>query len=348
MRRFRQRRQRAASRLFFEDWSVKQEYTADYAYEIEKKPGKEFTILNLTDIQLEDYEIYGAKGKLAEDTIDKLIKDTDPDLITVTGDNAWGMISYLEVIKLLDSYGIPWAPVMGNHDGQKLFSEFWAAYYLAEAENCLFKFGPKNMGYGNYVINITENGRIIHTVYMMDTHSDATFTDENGEQVSGYDHLWDNQIEWYKWVAEGVAKQEGRKVPSSVYFHIPVYEYRLAWAEAYDTEKNEFVPEYADTSFGFNGEGVYSSPVNNGFFDVCKQYGTTDIVAGHDHTNNSSILYNGIRLTYGMKTGAGCYWDENMNGGTVLTMNSDGILETHHVFVDPDELGYSENAGVVC
>ncbi|MGN1418177.1 MAG: metallophosphoesterase, partial [Acutalibacteraceae bacterium] len=313
---------------YFENWSPESEYTASYAQEIEKEPGKDFVILNITDVQLEDYEVYGKNGELAKKTIDKLVNDVKPDLITMTGDNAWGTMAYIELIKQLDSYGIPWAPIMGNHDGQGLLSEFWAAYKFTEAKNCLFKFGPKDMGYGNYVINITENGHVVHTIFMMDTHSDATFETESGK-VSGYDHLWSNQMQWYKWVLDGVAKQEGKTVESSVFFHIPVCEYADAWnaasiktdADTSEIKDGPYNDEYKDVSFGKNGEDVCCSPVNNGFFELCRSLGSTkNMICGHDHVNNSSILYKGIRLTYGTKTGAGCYWDSGMNGGTKLTV----------------------------
>ncbi|MGN0468403.1 MAG: metallophosphoesterase [Acutalibacteraceae bacterium] len=339
---------------YFENWSPESEYTASYAQEIEKKPGKDFVILNITDVQLEDYEVYGKNGELAKKTIDKLVNDVKPDLITMTGDNGWGTMAYIELIKQLDSYGIPWAPIMGNHDGQGLLSEFWGAYKFTQAKNCLFRFGPKDMGYGNYVINITQNGHVVHTIFMMDTHSDATFETESGK-VSGYDHLWSNQMQWYKWVLDGVAKQEGKTVESSVFFHIPVCEYAEAWKAASiktDTDTSEikdgpYNDEYKDVSFGKNGEDVCCSPVNNGFFELCRSLGSTkNMICGHDHVNNSSILYKGIRLTYGMKTGSGCYWDNGMNGGTKLTVASDGSMLTEHIYVDPAEVGYSSQISI--
>lgn len=341
-------------KAFFENWSPESVYTASYAQEIEKQPGKDFVILNLTDVQLDDYEVYGKNGTLAKNTIDKLVDDVKPDLITMTGDNAWGTMAYLELIKQIDSYGIPWAPIMGNHDGQRLLSEFWAAYKFFEAENCLFRFGPADMGYGNYVINITENGHVVHTIFMMDTHSDATFETEDGKE-SGYDHLWENQLEWYKWVVDGVAGLEGKTVESSVFFHIPVCEYKDAW-EAASVKTDEdtanikdgpYNDEYKDVSFGKNGENVCCSPVNNGFFALCQSLGSTkNIISGHDHVNNSSILYKGIRLTYGMKTGAGCYWDAGMNGGTKLAVASDGSTITEHIYIDPADVGYSSSISI--
>ena len=214
---------------YFEDWSKEQAYTEDYAIVLEKDENEDFVVLNLADVQISDDENYYAEYEYAKDMITKLVNDTDPDLITLTGDNAWDTVSYVTLVDFIDSLGIPWAPVMGNHDGQGCMSEFWVAYLLDEAENCLFQFGPKDMGYGNYIINITENGKIIHTFFMMDTHNNNEYELEDGTVVSAYDHLWPNQLEWYEWAVKGIAKIAGYTVPSTVVMHIPVVEYLDAW-----------------------------------------------------------------------------------------------------------------------
>ncbi len=323
-------------KAFFEDWSAEQVYTDDYAVNLEKEPGKDFVVLNLTDVQLEKWEAYAEKGEQTTETIDYLIKKTNPDLITLTGDNAWSTSTYLKLIEDIDAYGIPWAPVMGNHDGSCCINEFWCAYEMAQAENCIFKFGPKNMGYGNYIINIKENGRIVHTLFMMDTHSDIQDENNiNGAYQSGYDNLWANQLEWYEWAVKGIKSLAGYTVPSSVFIHIPLVEFKTAYDEAYDVEKDCFKPLYAMTSFGKNLEGVCCAPQNNGFFSLCQRLGSThDIIAGHDHVNYSSILYQGIRLTYSLKCGAGGYWEEGISGGTTLSINSLGLTKTEHVFAE--------------
>ena len=316
---------------FFYNWNESAVYSSeDYAVSLEKQPDKDFVVLNFTDVQLTDIEAYGKYGEIAEGTMDRLITELKPDLITLTGDNAWGALAYLKLINFVDSYGIPWAAVMGNHDGQNLVSEFWAAYRMANAKNSVFDYGPKDMGYGNYIINVTENGKTVHTLFMMDTHSNAP--------GGGYDQLWPNQISWYKWAVKGIAEENGGNVvQSTVFFHIPVNEYADAWAEAWDAENKTYRPEYADTSFGRNDEGVCSPrPDNrNGFFDVCRELGSTkDMIAGHDHINCSSILYKGIRLSYGYKTGSGCYSTPDMNGGSTLSIASDGTTLFEHHFVD--------------
>lgn len=323
---------------FFENWSETQEYTDDYAVTLEKDPDKDFVILNLTDIQFEKFEAYSDFGKTATDTIDKLIEKVKPDLITLTGDNGYCTSAYLKIVKDLDKYGIPWAPVMGNHDGSCCISEFWCAYRLFKGKNCLFKFGPKDMGYGNYIININENGKTIHTLFMMDTHSDIEDDGNiNGAKNSGYDNLWLNQFDWYKWAVNGITKLEGHTVESTVLMHIPLVEFKTAWDEAYDKENSQYIGSYAETSFGENHEATCCAPENNGFFALCKEMGSTkNIVCGHDHINSASILYDGIRLTYALKCGAGGYWENNMNGGTTLTVSSDGSVRTEHIYVELD------------
>ena len=336
---------------YFEDWSVEQAYTADYAIELQKDPNEDFVVLNLTDIQLEDLETYNEVGAGAKAMIAKLVEEQQPDLITLSGDNAWASMAYIEMVNYIDSFNIPWAPVMGNHDGQGCISEFWCARLFDKAENCLWKFGPKDMGYGNYIINITENGEVVHTLFMMDTHSDAIWEDENGKEAEGYDHLWENQIEWYKWAVNGIAAQAGKTVESTVIMHIPVVQYTTAWnmvsgefnyddetvgraPEAYNVEITSADGHTAVAKWGKRGEPCCPPPVDNGFFDVAKDLGSTKtMIVGHDHVNDFAVVYDGITLAYGVKLGEGCYFEAGMMGGTTLTIGSDGAgtLENHYL-----------------
>ena len=38
-----------------------------------------------------------------------------------------------------------------------------------------------------------------------------------------------------------------------------------------------------------------------------------------------------------MKTGMGCYWAPDLNGGTVLKIDSDGVKSIYHEYVDVSE-----------
>ena len=103
------------------EWSEELEFTEEHYTEIEKTPEEDFRILNLSDIQLYDNEIYD-ESLIEHQTLGlvaKAIEDAEPDLITISGDSFCSTLATLEIIDLIDSYGIPWAPVLGNHDGAK-------------------------------------------------------------------------------------------------------------------------------------------------------------------------------------------------------------------------------------
>lgn len=320
---------------YYESWSADQAYTEDYPVVLEKDPNEDFVVLNLADIQLDDMEYYEGMGEESEAMIAKLVEEVQPDLITLSGDNAWATLAYINLVNYIDSFNIPWAPVMGNHDGQGCISEFWCSYLFDEAVNCLWKFGPEDMGHGNYIINITENGKVIHTLFMMDTHNNGVFTDENGNTVEGYDHLWDNQIEWYKWAVNGIAATEGRVVESSAIMHIPVYEVKTTWENFYDQEKDCFTGPYAAGSFGVIHETPCPGAVNNHFMDVVTELGSTkNMIFGHDHVCNASFVYEGVRLSYSLKLGKGCYYEEGLQGGSTLSIHSDGSATFEHHFCD--------------
>lgn len=317
----------------FYPWSESTRYSSEkYASQIEKCPDKDFVILNFADIQCHDGEMFSHVGEFSEETMERLIRKTKPDLITLTGDNAFDSFAYLRVIDFIESYNIPWAPVMGNADHTGLVSEFWADYRLAHAKKCLFRYGPEGMGDGNYIVNITENGKPVHTLFFMDTHH------EDEMQNGSYDHLYDSQIKWYEWAVNGIEAETGHVVPSTVFFHIPVPEYQNAWDNAVNPESGELLPEFAAVPFCKMHESNGAPLFNNGFFEMCKRLGSTkSIVCGHDHKNCFSLDFEGISLIYAMKTGYGCYWERETNGGTTITVNSAGETVSEHHYIDPSQ-----------
>ncbi len=294
-----------------------------HTVELPKDPDRDFVILNLADIQCHDGEAFSEVGDFYEETVRKLIAKAKPDLITLTGDNAFDSFAYLKLIQFLDSFRIPWAPVLGNADHTGLVSEFWVEYQFAHAKHCLFQCGPEGMGHGNYILNITENGKPVHTLFMMDTHH------EEEMQPGSYDHFYDSQLAWYRWAVEGIAREVGHTVPSSVFMHIPVPEYQDAWDNR---------PEENPHAFCQMHEANGAPKFNNGFFDLCKELGSTkNMLCGHDHVNCFSIPYQGITLTYAMKTGYGCYWEYKTHGGTTLTVNTQGDTAIAYHYIDPAE-----------
>lgn len=60
-------------------WSANDEFKLEDTATLTKQAGKDFVILNLTDIQLEDQEVFFKTGDFAADVIKKLVDETKPD-----------------------------------------------------------------------------------------------------------------------------------------------------------------------------------------------------------------------------------------------------------------------------
>lgn len=322
---------------------------------LEKSPDEDFIVLNLTDPQLDtnEWDEDDIERKILEYTIDELIKKTQPDLITISGDLSWGKNchkSYKMFAELLEKYDIPWAPVWGNHDNEdgvyvvdsieKLYSRY---------ENCIYKEGEPELGSGNYVISIEENGTPITAIFMIDSHDHDTYIDANGNEYEDYSKLNDEQINWYKLRAESL-KSLGYQ-DSAIVLHIPIHGYRTAFNAAfnseYDSTSISWEESYDDkywnagyeNSSGLNNEGIWSSPVEDGMRELIENIGNTKcIIAGHDHKNNFIINYNDVYYVYGLKTGMGCYWDQKLNGGTIVRISSNGIEEVYHEYINVDHI----------
>ncbi len=317
-----------------EVWFEEDVYNRDHVSKLVKKEGEDFKILVLSDIQLESNF---TKDKKSLEIVDKLAKDLNPDFITTTGDNtSWSFadVEAKQLIKAFESYNIPWSVTLGNHDSEGRADRNWHGNQYENAKNTLFKSGPSNIhGVGNYSVNIEdEAGNIIYSLIMMDSNERRNYPEGDD-----YDFIYYDQIKWYEWMVQGVSEaqfgefnpEEGKVVPSMLFFHIPIPEFEEA-ANAWSKGEIE-----AATGFGENREGIYSAPVNTGLFHVAKRLGsTTHITVGHDHVNSLSVDWEGIKLTYGLKTGPTSYGDQDMQGGTLITIK-DGTneVEVEHIYV---------------
>ncbi|MEX1376243.1 MAG: metallophosphoesterase [Eubacteriales bacterium] len=301
-------------------WTESNEYNPASANQLIKSDGEDFKILLLADIQLGSSI---SKDKKALEMVDELVKETDPDFIMTTGDNSYFALAdfmTIRVIKQLESYGIPWSTTLGNHDTDSLADRNWLGNQYQNAENSLFEMGPSNIhGVGNYVINIVDtDGSVIYSLIVLDSHGDRDYAE--GED---YDFIYYDQIKWYEWVVSAQSE-----VPSMLFFHIPLPEYAEAAAMLESGDLSD------PNAFGENHEPVCDAPVNSGLFDKAVELGSTShIFAGHDHINSLSVNYEGIRLTYGLKTGATCYSEEEMQGATLITIAGDtNQVTVEHIY----------------
>ncbi len=321
-----------------------------------KKAGQDFVILNLTDIHMDNEKLDAGNSvlEILHRTLDGLMAQVKPDLITVTGDMAWGghrqAMEY--VVKSLDALGIPWAPVFGNHDQEKGMEELEAFEDILTASPlCLYEAGDRAYGAGNYIILVEdeETGKPVEGIFMLDSHQNTKYVNEKGEVSYPYAKLWDNQLQWY---AEEVEKCKKMGCPETAIFqHIPPYGFRQAWNAAFRADLNPkempaplgkkdcWNPGYENTT-GVHYEEVGCYPYEDGVLDaVIATDSTRYMFCGHEHINNWQIDYRGIHLVYTCKTGSGAYWHPAMNGGTIIRIGENGICSVEHAYVEiPAEL----------
>ena len=316
---------------------------------LDKKQGTPFKILNLADVQATLQELNGENAKhtaIIIGTIRELIERTSPSLITLSGDQSWcGDVEANHILaSLLDEYGIPYACAWGNHDQDagldkldRVIDEYFT-HALFTYEN-----GPSELGRGNYVIAIREGEQIVCALIVMDTHNRAPYTENGVERMA-----WAKPtMEQYRWYIEQIKALKALGARDAIILtHIPIYAYRLAWDAAFcgedhstltteQSEGGECWREGYKSSFGVRKEDIACYPEDDGFFDIIKEHGlTSNYLCGHDHVSSFSIEYEGVRLTYCLKTGPGCYWKPELNGGTLITIDESGVCDLHHEYVD--------------
>ncbi len=319
---------------------------------------RDLKVMQLTDVHIGGGWMSLKKDSMAINAVAAMIQAEKPDLVIVTGDVSYpvffqaGTFNNLSSAKifatLMEQLGVYWTVAFGNHDteaysfySREQISDF---YGDSDFKYCLFQKGPDDVdGYGNQVINVkNSNGIITQSFYIFDSHS---YTDNDYFGIMWkYDNIHENQVAWYKdnvnmlnaqnnETLKALNMEENSDIKSLAFFHIPLTEQRDAWYEYMengfeDTEDVKYV-------YGKAGEGkkiIYCGMGEDDLFETMLELGSTKgIFCGHDHDNNFSIYYKGIRMTYGYSVDylayIGIYKRGAQRGCTIITVSPDGSFD---------------------
>ena len=315
-------------------------------------------VLQLTDVHIGGGWMAFKKDAMALNAVAAMVTAEKPDLVIVTGDVGYpvpfqaGTFNNKSSAKifaeLMEQLGVYWTLGFGNHDTE-LYSyysrEKMAAFYgSGDYKYCLFQAGPAEIdGSGNQII-VVKNSKGVATqlLYVLDSHS-YTGGDYLGIKWL-YDNIHQNQIDWYAdtlktYEAENdavYASLGADKIPtlrSCLFFHIPLTEYKDAWYEYIENGQKD--TENVKLIYGTAGESkkvVYCGVGDDNLFEEVQELGSTQgIFCGHDHLNNFSLEYKGIRLTYGRSVDylayPGIYKIGSQRGCTVITYAPDGSMD---------------------
>lgn len=306
-----------------------------------------FKILQLTDIHFGGSLYSIRKDTKALDAVYDLIEYTKPDLVIVTGDMTFplGIMSFSfnnssavhQFAAFMRNINIPWAFVFGNHDTEVMSSldkkgicDLYESLSFRTSGTLLYPYiQPDISGRNNQVIELyNKDGSLNQALFLIDSNA------YTGEGINVYDYIHDDQVEWYEKEVERMNEQEEKTVSSMVFFHIPLQEYRTAY-ELYESGSNE-----VKYFFGSNDEEMINkvccSDYPSSLFEKMKELESTKAVfCGHDHYNNMSLEYQGIRLTYGMSIDylamPGIEKSDKQRGGTLITINTDSTYTIEQI-----------------
>ncbi len=311
---------------------------------IEAKRNKPFVMLQFADMQSKSAEEF---ERLCIPVMKEAFEITKPDFIYLSGDNVESKYDQDfkirdVLLEVMESFGVPWGTVWGNHDTDRDISVTELCKAYSEAKNCMFARGPEEIeGNCNYTIGIGESGVLKRIFYMMDSNgcekgNDPSIIDERG--------IYDGQLRWLLDVAKRERAANGNKViPGSAFFHIPCHDfhdafmyngYHTIWNMGEDGNffigsKND-VPPVADEEYKepvTKGDGGYKNS-NADIFPKrivtrLREAYIDSIFCGHSHNVSTSIYYHGVRYSYGVKTGQTSDWTNGRTGASYTVFSSD-------------------------
>ena len=183
------------------------------------------------------------------DYITEIVENTNPDLILLSGDIIYGAYDdngrvLEDFVRFMETLGVKWAPVMGNHDVESAKGADWQCKQYEDATNCLFKQGDI-MGNGNYTIGIKQGGELRRVIVNMDTNGctgASQASKNNGQTVHhgnnsygkpfGTYGLQKDQVAWFNETVTDIQKFVP-DVKISFHFHIAMNAFSEAYNEAY-------------------------------------------------------------------------------------------------------------------
>lgn len=267
-----------------------------------------FKIVQFTDIHWHNGE---AADQQSAALIGAVAATESPDLIVLTGDILAGggctdaAASMQQVAEIVETCGVPWAAVFGNHDDEGSADRHALMAILSESPSSLAESGPEAVpGVGNYILPIrgreTESPAAL--LYFLDSGSYA------GTEIGGYDWIKREQIAWYLQESRRFTGEAGQPLPALAFFHIPIPEYDEVW---------DF-----HTCYGVKYENVCAPRINTGLFAALHEAGDVmGTFVGHEHVNDFWGDLHGIRLCYGRASGYNTYGREGFpRGARVITL----------------------------
>jgi 3',5'-cyclic AMP phosphodiesterase CpdA len=247
-----------------------------------------FKILAISDLHyIPEPDRYGIE------LTEKLILTEEPDLVIVTGDNISGDNCFTpddvkkavgNVAAAMEKMNVPWAVTLGNHDQEHtarthITRDQIFEYYESYTHNLNGGWVRNIHGAGNKNILIwnADGSKPVFNIWLVDSGEGAK------DPENRYDWIHADQVNWYYQTSKDLESRYGQKIPSLMFFHIPLPEFH----EMILTKKILGERHEPESPSNMNG-GMFAAVVDRG--DV------KGIFCGHDHVNNYVGKFHGVTL----------------------------------------------------
>lgn len=250
-----------------------------------KKDGS-FKIVQFTDLHCGP-NLDKPTSRLLKKVIDK----EKPDLVILTGDIIDKKCARKKDIKntigalalIMEKRKIPWCIVFGNHDEETgiMTKEEMMDLYMSYPHN-LSSPGPKDIsGVGNYnlLVKSSKSNEAIFNIYLLDSGGYGP------KDIGGYNWVSFGQIQWYRRVSETLKTEHKGPIPSLMFTHIPLAEFKDLWK--------------GGKAKGNRNKKESPAKINSGLLaSLLEMKDVKGVFVGHDHINDYYGDYYGIKLGY--------------------------------------------------
>lgn len=236
----------------------------------------EFKIFKINDTHFINGTCKNDKNTLAD--LKSALDSCDFDMVIICGDLVDGYSLKITYNKykavsifadLIESYKKPWAFAPGNNDGEKGGSNEDLIAYLMQYENFVCGNTKDIDGSMNFFIDLTKNGKLVHSLAILDSHSKG-----NDDK---YDYIKQSQIDWLN------NETNQRKMKTSLFFHMPTPSFKTAYEQGEAYEGYPFSDKYAVDDIKKN-ELFDNETASNKYISL--------ISVGHVHSDNIAYYYN--------------------------------------------------------